>query len=300
MKKLEEMNLIDDFLMNAVTSDPEVGEASCRCLLSVLLERRIGSVKVVSQRFIQGLLPGLRGIRMDVEVVEGKPNEPETIAYVYDIEPHTRNDMVFPRANRFRQAKIDSRYMESGDNDFSNLPDLYMITITNFDIFGKGRMMYTFHTVCEGESDIKYDDGLHRIYFNTAGTKGGSQDIKNMLNYIQDSKVSAEVDNATRELAGYVSKVRLDPEIRRSVMTFGDIIDRENRQAAREAVHNTKVEDILELLEEVGDVPDSVSETLEQTTDMEYLKKFHKIAAHVGTMEEFEEKMNEVLQLTTI
>ena len=79
-------------------------------------------------------------------------------------------------------------------------------------------------------------------------------------------------------------------------MTFGDIIDRENRYA----VHNAKVEAILELLEEVGDVPDSVSETLEQTTDMEYLKKLHKIAVHVGTMEEFEEKMNEVLQLTTI
>lgn len=76
------------------------------------------------------------------------------------------------------------------------------------------------------------------------------------------------VDSATRELASYVSKVKMDPEVRRSVMTFGDIIDRENRYA----VHNAKVEAVLELLEEVGDVPDSVSETLEQTTDMEYLK----------------------------
>lgn len=304
MKKLEEMDLIDDFLMNAVASDPEVGEASCRCLLSVLLNREIGQVNVVAQRFIQGQLPGLRGIRIDVEVAEGKKGEPAGIANVFDIEPHTRDDQDFPRSNRFRQAKIDNRYMKSNDNDFKHLPDLYIITITNFDIFGKGRMVYTFNTVCEDEPDIKYDDGLYRIYFNTSGTRGGSQDIKNMLNYIQNSGTELAVDSATKELDGYVSKVKMDPEVRRSVMTFGDIIDREKREAAkeaaREASHSTRVEAIIELLEEVGDVSDSIPERLEQIEDPEQLKKLHRIAAHAGSIAEFEEKMNEALNLATL
>lgn len=81
-------------------------------------------------------------------------------------------------------------------------------------------------------------------------------------------------------------------------MTFGDIIDRENRQIAQEAIHSTKVEDILELLGEVGDIPDSISENLMEVKDIECLKKLLKIAARTDSISDFEEKMDEVLNLT--
>ena len=67
-KTIEEMNLIDDFLMSAAASDKEVGEKIMRCILTVLLQRKIGKVKVVSQSVIPGNTPLQRGIRMDVEI----------------------------------------------------------------------------------------------------------------------------------------------------------------------------------------------------------------------------------------
>ena len=36
--------------------------------------------------------------------------------------------------------------------------------------------------------ELKYEDGLKFLYFNTTGTNGGNQALKNLLTYIQESK----------------------------------------------------------------------------------------------------------------
>lgn len=85
-------------------------------------------------------------------------------------------------------------------------------------------------------------------------------------------------------------------------MTFGDLIDRERRDAAREATQEaakeTTIENILDLLEDLGDIPTDLSDHLEGIEDMDCLKKLHKTAARVDSIEEFEEKMDELLKET--
>ena len=49
-KRLEDMNLLDDFLFNAVMTFPGIGERFCRLLLQVVLGREIGRLRVVAQR----------------------------------------------------------------------------------------------------------------------------------------------------------------------------------------------------------------------------------------------------------
>ena len=288
-KTLEEMSLIDNFLMQAVSSDQEVSEPSLRCILSVLLQRKIGQISVNAEKMIPGYSPDHRGIRMDVEVIE-KGEASSVIANVYDVEPHTANDTHFPKANRFRQAKIDSRYMESGDNEFEHLPDLYVITITNFDIFGEDQMIYTFREKCEEIPGLTYEDGLCFIYFNTTGKKGGSQSIKNMLHFIENSDETAAVDTETQELEQYIRKVKLDPEVRRELMTFGDYIDRERREE--------KIEDILCLLREHGEISDELRTKINVQKDKDMLRELLKLAARVDSIEDFEEQMDEVLKNT--
>lgn len=68
---------------------------------------------------------------------------------IYDMEPHLSNDINYPRYNRFYQAKIDSRLMKRGEKDFRKLPNLYVISITDYDVFGYDYMMYTVHNRCE-------------------------------------------------------------------------------------------------------------------------------------------------------
>ena len=110
----------------------------------------------------------------------------------------------------------------------SQIPKLYVITITNYDIFGEDYMMYTFRNRCEEVPNLEYEDGLQFIYFYTKGQKGGSQAIKNMLTYFQNSDSKNAVDDATKMIDRYVRKVKSLPEVE-----AGYIIDNKEKVAAK-------------------------------------------------------------------
>ena len=153
---------------------------------------------------------------------------------IYDIEPHLRDKTNLPKHNRFYQAKIDGRNMESGEDDFITLPNLYIITITNYDPFGYGYMMYTVNNTCREVAELEYDDGLKFIYFNTKGMLGGTKDIKNLLNYIQESKINNVTDDITEEIHECVCKVKTLPEVRMGYMTLEEKIFYERLDAKEE------------------------------------------------------------------
>ena len=293
MKTIDELDLLDDYLNNAVASNKEIGELCYRRVLSVLLQKEIGKLRIVCQRTLPAFLPGLRGIRMDVEI---KELQGEKVTNVYDLEQHKQKNLNLPKHNRFYQAKIDSRGLKRGEKDFSKIPNLYVITITNFDPFGYDYMMYTVKNSCVEIPDLSYEDGLQFVYFNTKGRKGGSKAIQSMLTYMQDSNEEHAVDEATREVHSYVSRIKSMEEVREGYMTFGDLIDMEREEAANKAAkeatdkatRKTGTEFILELLEEYGEVSESVRSKIEAETDIETLKRWHKLAARVDSIEEFQ------------
>ena len=90
---------------------------------------------------------------------------------------------------------------------------------------------------------------------------------------MEKSDGSSAVDPATEELDNYVRKVKMNPEVRRGIMTLGDLLDRERRDATREAVKENTIENILELLEDVGSIPSDLSDRLEDVQDIDCLKK---------------------------
>ena len=287
MKKLEDMDVMDDFLMGQLASDGEYGIDFCRIIISTLLQKRIGNLRVTTQRMIPSLTPDSRGIRMDVEVEElgnAEGSEEPAVMNIYDVEPHLQKNMDIPRHNRFYQAKIDSRGLKSGEKDFVNLPNLYVITILNFDPFGKNRMVYTVRNRCEEDPSLEYEDGLKFCYFYTGGTGGGNAEIKTMLTYMQDSREENVTDEATAKIHSYVSRAKILPEVKETYMRFEEIIYYERKEAAIDAI----VENILDLLEEYGDIPERVKKQLKETNDKNKLKKWHKIAAKVNSIKEFE------------
>ncbi|MCM1126044.1 MAG: hypothetical protein NC429_06180 [Lachnospiraceae bacterium] len=114
---------------------------------------------------------------------------------------------------------------------------------------------YTIHNKCEEVPELDYDDGLKFIYFNTKGQKGGSQAIKNMLTYFQNSDSKNVVDDATRMIDSYVSRVKNLPEVEAGYMTLGDWIDDIIDDAKKELREEMKEE----VREEIrGNVKDSV------------------------------------------
>ena len=286
-RPLEDLNIMDDFLINALASNSEIGEEFCRYLLSVLLQRKVGKVKVITQKTIPALTPGMKGIRMDVEVEELEAEEKDaSVMNVYDLEPHLQNNINIPRHNRFYQAKIDSRYMKSGEKDFGKLPNLYVITILDYDPFGYDYMVYHINNKCEEIPEIKYDDGLQFLYFYTGGSKGGNEAIKNMLNYCQQSTEENVVNQDIGRIHDYVRWVKLQPEVRDEYMKYDDLMYYHRL--------DSKVECIFDLLEEYGEIPEQLKTKLEKVSDVELVKKWVKIAAKVNSIEEFEKEIDEV------
>lgn len=285
-KPFEELDVLDNFLINAIATDEEVGEAFCRKVLSVLLQRKIGKVRVVAQYTLPAQNPRYRGIRMDVKVEEPEIGNGTGLANVYDLEPHLQKNLHLPRHNRFYQAKMDSRYMKRGDDDFSRMPNLFIITILNFDPFGYDYMMYTFENRCAEVEGLRYEDGLKFIYFYTSGTKGGNGNIKTMLQYLHHSTADNATDDSTKELHDYVSRVKTAPEIKEEYMRFEEIIAYERKDAAQD----TRIQDIFELLEDYGEIPESVKEKL-QCADSDTLKKYLKSAAKADSIQAFTEML---------
>ena len=62
MKPLEQMNIVDDFLAGSLIGHKEYGEAASRYILSCILNRKIGKLNVVTQKFLIGDNPERHGI----------------------------------------------------------------------------------------------------------------------------------------------------------------------------------------------------------------------------------------------
>ncbi|MBQ6843436.1 MAG: hypothetical protein IJO60_02245 [Agathobacter sp.] len=288
IKPFEELDIMDDFLISAAACDEEVGEEFSRTLVNGLLQRNVGNIQVGIQKVIFPDTPNQRGIRLDIEVNEYEILDEEIhINNIYDIEPNKRKDVNLPKHNRFYQAKIDSRNLKSGEEDFENLPNLFVIMITNYDPFGYDYMMYTIHNQCKEIPELEYEDGLMFLYFNTTGTKGGNSSIKSLLNFIQKSKIENVTDEVTKKLHDCISKVKVSPELRMEYMKWDAMIYYERRDAKNEGKIEGKIESILELIEEFGTLSDEIKEKILAETDLEQIKTWHKLAAKVNSIEEF-------------
>ena len=245
-KTFESLSLINNFLMDAMVSDPDVGEKSCEEMLSVLLQRNIGSVRVVSQRIVPPVTPDHRGIRMDVEVEE-KLEDEDTFPdmNIYDIEPHRkpRGEEDLIRRNRFYQAKLDSKKLNSGEKNFRKLPNLYIINILDYDPFGHDQVCYTIKNKCEEVPELEYEDGLCFLYFITTGTKGGTENIRNMLRFIENSVSSNAVDDSTKRMYDYVSHIKAQQEARDRYMSWDADFDYEVDKAREEGREEGKVQE---------------------------------------------------------
>ena len=224
-KKLEELNLLDDFLFNAMMTYPEMGEKFTRKILKLLFNKEFRNLKVIVQKSYGGLNTDLRGARLDVYVESDDSAEIDASedVSVYDLEPD-KNDKAkyiaaFPQRIRFYHAIIDSRSLKSGE-DFGKLKRVYVIFICNYDPFGYGRVKYTIRNMCVEESEMPYDDGAQTTVLYTKGTKGDdiSEELRQFLNYMENTTQTNAVNDTLKDIQKMVDIVKRDGEVSLSYM----------------------------------------------------------------------------------
>lgn len=203
-KSLQDLTLLDRFLFAEVMEDPKTFEN----ILSIILGEDISIKGRPQSEHENRTSPLKRQVRLDVWA------EDETDA-VYNVEAQKENTKNLPHRSHFYQALIDSKLLDPGEVDFSNMKDCYSIIIAPFDLFGRGLYQYTFQMTC-AETGQPLEDGATRIFLNTHGKNSEdiSPELKELLYYMEHT--TEEISCSTsrlQEIKNHVNIVKSSEEI---------------------------------------------------------------------------------------
>lgn len=233
-KLYEELNLMDSFLFEAATENSEKAAIVAKPIIERATGRKVGKLIVHSQKELKGINVNMHGIRMDVYTEEVQETfDGNEIICVYDIEPNNYYDKNIARRNRYYQSMIDSKLLPIGEL-YKNLPDMFSIWILPYDPFGDNRMVYTVKSIVTENNQIVYNDGVTKIFLYTKGKIGGSQELKNLLRFMENSIRDNAVDDELSEIMEIVDTIKSNPEERKRYMGLMGVIEYERRDAYEE------------------------------------------------------------------
>ena len=246
-RKLQELNLLDDFLFNKVVSHPEFGEKFSRELLRIILGKQVGKLKVVPQKVYYGSDTEYHGARLDVYLEEALDGEGFLEdATIYDIEPEQSDKREklsnIPKRVRFYHSKIDAGALKSGE-DYRCLKNVIVIMIMSTDPFGYNHMIYTIENYCKELPEMLYDDGAKTLFLYTKGTEGNpAKELKDFLCYMEKSCEENAQSDTLKEIHRMVNAVKRDEEVSIEYMKIFEREQMIREEARQEEKANTERE----------------------------------------------------------
>lgn len=272
VRKLAEMNLLDDFLFGSVVTYPEIGERFVKSLLKTILGREVKHLSVTAQKIFYGADSDLHGARLDVclepEIEEGV----EGNATVYDIEPDKKNSQadrkMLPRRMRFYHGKIAARSLNTG-MDYDRLKNVVIIMIMPYDPFGLNRMMYTVKNRCVEEPGMEYEDGASTLFLYTKGTVGiPNESVRQLLHYMENTTCENAVNEDLREIHRMVETVKRDEKvIGMRIQMVEDIIRQAEKITELERENTKQSEEISKLGDEVERLREQLAQKIKGEKD---------------------------------
>ena len=153
LDKIQKLRLMDDdFFNKCMEGSPECVEL----ILHIIMDRT--DLKVISAQ-TQHTIKSLQGrsVRLDVLAVDdsGSP---------INIEIQREDKGAGSRRARYHSSILDANLLLAGEN-FEELPETYVIFITERDILKKGLPLYRVER-CVLETNEAFGDGSHIMYVN--------------------------------------------------------------------------------------------------------------------------------------
>ena len=175
---------------------------------------------------------------------------------------------------------------------YSELPNSFVIFICDFDPFDGGKYRYTIHNRCDEMNHEKVADGNTTIFLSTKGTNQEEvpRELIKFLDFVRaDLKESAEdfEDDFVKSLQNSVASVKKSREMEERFMLLELMLQDERKEGRAEG----KAEGIIELLEEVGAVPEELRERIMNENNFVTLKRWLKLAAKADSIDQFMTEM---------
>lgn len=289
--RLKELTIKDNFMFGAVMMDEE----NCKGLLERVLEIPIERVEVSREKSIV-YHPEYKGVRLDVYAKDEHQSH-------YNVEMQVERKAALGKRSRYYQSQMDMELLLSGE-DYSELPNTYVIFICDFDPFGEEKYRYVFEMQCKESKQTDLEDGRTILFLNTHG-KNESEVPKELVTFLRYVKADLEEseeafdDPYVEQLQKFIRKVKRSREMEERFMIFEEMLKEEHAQGLEEGRREGLVEGCVSTLKErlllflknFGEVPNEISEQIQLQQETEVLKHWMKIAFQSETLDEFIQKM---------
>ena len=215
LERLRGFRLLDDDFMTACL---ERNPACTELVLRILLNQPDLKVSdVCTQVFVENLLN--RSVRLDVLATDDAGKK-------YNIEIQREDRGAGRKRARYNSSMMDANLLKKGEN-FEELPETYVIFITENDVLGKGRALYQIER-CILESGERFEDGTHILYVN-----GKCQDETPIGKLMHDFSCTSPSDMYYETLA---EQVRFFKERKEGILIMCKAMEEMRNQALQEGL----------------------------------------------------------------
>lgn len=286
-KTLQDLTIKDNFLFGAVMRVEE----NCKGFLELVLGFTIARV-VVSKEKSMIFHPEYKGVRLDIYAEDEKHTH-------YNVEMQMRKKKALGKRSRYYHSQMVMEGLESGE-EYETMPDTFVIFVCDFDPFGKGLYCYTFQNECKEDRSVALEDGCYTIFLSTKGRNESevSPELVRFLKFVTADLEESEgdfQDELVRKFQDTIRAIKTDREMGERYMIFEEMLREEKQEGRIEGKIEAKREDILELLEELGEIPEELRDRIEGIEEIENLKALHKMAARAASVCSFEKEAEGIL-----
>ena len=215
VEEARKFNLLSDTFMSVALRDREAAQEVIRIFTG------IPDLKIISL-ITQVRLPRMVAHDAILDVVAE-----DSTGRVYNIEVQRADNQDHARRVRYYESMLDTTCLEKGGS-YEKLPELYVIYLSEKDLWRGGRTLYTVEKKLSG-TDIPYDDGIHITYAN-AEVKDGTE-IARTMQYFKESDpmdqshgaLSKRVHYLKCEEGGYQEMCEVAEKIYTEGQTVGEL-----------------------------------------------------------------------------
>ena len=229
LERIEKFRLFDDDFMNTCF-DGDI--AAVELILRIILDKPDLKVsRVETQKLIKSLSG--RDIWLDINATSD--------GVEYNVEIQRADKGAEPERARVHSSMIDSHALAPG-SDFDELPDCYVIFITENDVLGGSLPIYHVDRTIAEMNHKSFGDREHIIYVN-----GADRNVNTELGRLMHDFSCTKADDMNyKELS---DNVRYFKENEEGVKTMCKIMEDMREETAKAQDEKTKVIDIKNLME---------------------------------------------------
>ena len=220
-KIIASLTLMDDLFMQVALEE----QACTEYILQTILDK--SSLKLKEQR-LQKRLSNLHGraLVLDYLCTDEK-------GLLYNIEVQNSSAGAIPKRARYHAALIDTHSLKKGEK-FSQLPESYVIFITDKDVLGEGEQLYQIERVIRKSGNL-FKDGSHILYFNTS-----RQDDNSLGKLAKDFKEANPKEIQSDVLSRRVSSLKEGKLDREGEKKMNVLLEKYRKKAVEEGIEQGK------------------------------------------------------------